>query len=520
MAKAITARMQGDDYQARFFWLQACRLFQPYTKVCHVAYELDRVKSFDDVVVTYSEPLCLERGDLVEADYFQVKFHVNQAGAFTCAAFIDPKFINATRVSLLQRLHAAQRAFAPNGTGCRLIIVSPWIVHPDDPLAVLVSNNGGEFHLDKLFDGTGDRSEMGRVRKLWRDHLGIGDDDLKTVLRPLRIYKNAPTLLAINEDLNRQLDALGFVPVALGQKVHPYDDLIKKLLAEGSNEFTRDILLTVTERESLRRCELTSAKNEVVPIGIRSFMRWAEHMEDETADMLCLVRFFDGRGVCNGRFWSDNIFPEVESFISKHSVSGKPSLLMLDTHSSVAFAAGYCLESKSGADIAPVQRTRAGKEIWHPQRLTTNDNCAGWSVTDTERRSEGNDVAVAISVTHDVTIDVKDYVERALPSAHRILACSIEPKPGLGSLRDANHALFLVEELASLLKRRPRDERAAALHIFASAPNAFMFFLGQMAKGFGPCTMYEYDFDSNALGAYQASISFPPRSEAIASPER
>ena len=48
-------------------------------------------------------------------------------------------------------------------------------------------------------------------------------------------------------------------------------------------------------------------------------------------------------------------------------------------------------------------------------------------------------------------------------------------------------------------------------HLRRAAPNAFMFFLGQLAKGFGPCTVYEYDFDTNAPGAYQASISFPPR---------
>src|SRR5215213_1958239 len=114
MANAITPRQQGDDYQARFFWLHACRLFQPHTKVARVGFELSRVKSFDDVVVTYAEPLCYERGDKIGADYFQVKFHVSQAGAFTCDALIDPKFINATSVSLLQRLRAAQLAFAPD----------------------------------------------------------------------------------------------------------------------------------------------------------------------------------------------------------------------------------------------------------------------------------------------------------------------------------------------------------------------------------------------------------------------
>lgn len=518
MAKAVIPRMQGDDYQARFFWLQACRLFQPYTKVCHVSYELDRIKSFDDVVVKYSEPLCLERGDLVEADYFQVKFHISQAGAFTCAAFIDPKFINAKSVSLLQRLHAAQKAFAPNGTGCRLIIVSPWIVHPDDPLSKLVSNNGGEFHLDRLFDQTGDRSEMGRVRKMWREHLSVVDDELKTVLRPLRIYKNAPTLVGISEDLNRQLDALGFLPVEAGQAVHPYDDLIKKLLAQGSNEFTSDSLMAVTERERLRRRDLAPPEKHLIPIGIRSFMRWAEHMEDETADMLCLVRYFDGRNVRDYRLWSDTIFRDVEKFISKHSVSGKPSLLMLDTHASIAFASGYSLGSKSGADITLVQRTRSAKEVWRTQTTTNGRNYAGWSVAEVDCHSQGHDIAVSISVTHDVDGDVRDYVERSLPNVRRIISCGVAPRPGPGSLVDGNHALMLAEDLASLVKHRSRDERAATLHIFAAAPNAFMFFLGQLAKGFGQCTMYEYDFDSNQLGAYQASISFPPRPEALASP--
>ena len=70
MPNPVIPRMQGDDYQARFFWLQACRLFQPYSKVCNVGYELRLVRAFDDVLVKYSQPLCLERGDLVQADYF------------------------------------------------------------------------------------------------------------------------------------------------------------------------------------------------------------------------------------------------------------------------------------------------------------------------------------------------------------------------------------------------------------------------------------------------------------------
>jgi len=507
MPNPVIPRMQGDDYQARFFWLQACRLFQPYSKVCNVGYELRLARAFDDVLVKYSQPLCLERGDLVQADYFQVKFHINQAGSFTCAAFSDPKFINATSISLLKRLYDAQTAFAQNGTGCRFIVVSPWAVHPDDPLAVLVSNNGGEFHLDKLFDGTGDRSEMGRVRKMWRDHLGVSDSELKVVLRPLRVYKDAPTLVRISEHLNRELHAFGFVPVDAGQTLHPYDDLIKKLLAQGRNEFTREELIAVTERERLRRCDYIPPLAQDAPIGIRSFMRWAEHMEDETEDMLCLLRHFDGRNIRDERLWSKCIFPEVEAFISKHSALNRPVLLMLDTHSSVAFAAGYCLGAKSGADFTPVQRTRSGKKVWRAEG--SSQHYAGWSIREIKGKSEGHEIGVAISVTHDIAVDVKDYLERSAQNVGRILLCNIEPRPSPSAVLDGNHALFLAEEIAVLLKQRSREERASRLHIFASAPNGLMFFLGQMGKAFGPCELYEYHFESNALGAYQASLSFP-----------
>ena len=53
MARAIAARNQGDDYQARWFWCQACRLFGTHTKVVRVAYEANNVKSFDDIVVYF-----------------------------------------------------------------------------------------------------------------------------------------------------------------------------------------------------------------------------------------------------------------------------------------------------------------------------------------------------------------------------------------------------------------------------------------------------------------------------------
>lgn len=104
MAKQIVARQQGDDYQARWFWLQACALLDDFTKVERVVHEDDALKSFDDVAVYY-------RDMPIKADFYQVKFHVTSNGALTGDSFCDPAFIGATTFSLLEKMKNAYYYF-------------------------------------------------------------------------------------------------------------------------------------------------------------------------------------------------------------------------------------------------------------------------------------------------------------------------------------------------------------------------------------------------------------------------
>ena len=52
MARAISARRHGDDFQARIFWLKAAALLDPDTPVISVSYETGP-KSFDDITLEY-----------------------------------------------------------------------------------------------------------------------------------------------------------------------------------------------------------------------------------------------------------------------------------------------------------------------------------------------------------------------------------------------------------------------------------------------------------------------------------
>ena len=128
-----------------------------------------------------------EGGNEVRSDFYQVKFHVTSAGAFSAETMMDPSFVNATTVSILQRLRDAQAVPRANGTGARFIIHSPWMVDPSDVLAIIHSQQDGELLLDKLFNATL-KSKLGKIRTRWQLHVGAQSNAvLRTMLMPLRI---------------------------------------------------------------------------------------------------------------------------------------------------------------------------------------------------------------------------------------------------------------------------------------------------------------------------------------------
>ncbi len=168
MVDAVMPRWHGDNYQARIFWENAFNLLLPNTCVVEVTFEADGPKAFDDVVVKYEPAIASSGPQRITADYHQVKWHVQTGGRFGYADLVDPEFIGAQSVSLLQRLQQARQT-APS-SAC-FTFLTTYRIKDDDPLGMLISGHDGSVLVERLFDGTTDRSRMGRVRKLWREHL-------------------------------------------------------------------------------------------------------------------------------------------------------------------------------------------------------------------------------------------------------------------------------------------------------------------------------------------------------------
>lgn len=84
-----------------------------------------------------------------------------------------------------------------------------WDIDQDDVLYKLISNVNSTFEIEKLFDGTTERSQMGKIRKKLGETLGIEEDELKCILKQIRIKSRQEKLDDLMDGLNRQLENQG-----------------------------------------------------------------------------------------------------------------------------------------------------------------------------------------------------------------------------------------------------------------------------------------------------------------------
>lgn len=245
-----------------------------------------------------------------------------------------------------------------------------------------------------------------------------------------------------------------------------------------------------------------------ISIAVTSFPRGAVHLEDKTM-CLSLVDKFDGRNLKSGYDWNNDIYPMLRDFLISNTKNEHAYQVFLDTHASLAFAAGYVLDSKSGINVFPIQKTAMnGTKLWDV-KLSSKKSYSNWSISHEELEENQFDTALILNVTRPIYKDVIEYIKENNLSIGRIINCT--PNEGGAtnfSIENGNHAATLANSIYSAIAQRSTVERRATLHIFAAAPNAFMFFLGQISRGFGKCVLYEYDFEQRDSCSYSESISF------------
>jgi len=502
MADAVVPRWHGDNYQARIFWENALNLLDPSTCVVEVTFEADGPKAFDDVVVKYDPPVARSGPERVPAEYHQVKWHVSGGGRFGFEDFIDPAFIGAASHSILERLRQGRQVAPP---GSRFTFITTDRIKDGDPLASLVSSNDKSILLERLFDGTTDASRMGKIRKLWREHLKLANDnELYSVLGGLRIIEGYRSLEELRSQINLKAKTVGLISCSDSQSDFRYDELARQLKVRKVNALTRNSLTALCQDEGLFAHRPTD-KDPFLPVAIRSFLGPAADIAGATpADTLLLTDEFRQRYLRDDRGWQQDVRPKVEAFLRAAVVKSARLRLILDAHASVAFLAGAVLHLKSGVDVELIQKGRIGARTWRADDGTAAQG-AHFNVTE-ERLGPASEIAVSIGISQPTEAQTRAYVAAHLPNVGRLVSFTLPAGPGQQSVAGGEHACRLAEEAFYTLRNLKAENPDATVHIFAACPNSFLFFLGQHFQGIAPCVVYEFDFDRQSNRSYQPSF--------------
>lgn len=508
MTQAVIARRDGDAFQARIFWLKAAKLLDAQGNIVRVGFE-SGPRGFDDVWVEFDprgapmdqfgQPLRFER--------FQCKWHTT-SGTYTYIDLTRPEYINATTKSLLQRAHGAFTVDRAANVRSRIRLLTNHRVDPTDTLHRLIKARSHTLRIDDLFAGKTARSAVGKMRKLWRDHLSVNDVELKEICSVLGFSFTAESLDDLRERMDEAFFYYGLRRIDMNGSATVYDDTAFQWAGQGRLEFDRVSFHAACKQEGLLEGQ---AKHSVL-FGVKSFEHAFDVLEDRCERVLDLVPEFDDRFIRDATAWRTTLQPALRSYLSSVAASGEPKVrLAVDVHTTLAFAAGAVLNTKSGRVVEIEQRT-PDRKVWTADDEPQSSDWPMWEFSTHDLHVEGNGIAVAVGLTHNVEPKVREHVRANLSGIRQLL----DAKPAGGasqrSVRCGRHADLLAESLVARVKlereRRP-GSLSERLHLYIAGPNGFTFFLGRHVQSLIPVTVYEFDFESERDGSYHESMSFP-----------
>lgn len=504
MAKAIAARRNGDEYQARVFWLKLLELrTNDYVK--SVTLESDRVSFVDDVVVSYSEPIKDQTTGKREVvcDFFQCKYHMTQNGAFTHENLIDPKFIN-NQNSMLKRLYDAYVELSEelHPDAYRLYIFSNWHWANQDPLAKHLH----EEAIRPTFYESGPRSAVGKARLKLATHLSISEEKLRAFLNTVR-FTLGKNLVDLARDMEPRLKLAGLKPIDPTVTHIPYDSLPWELFAQGRNSFDKTGFYQLIHEEKL----ITAPVTEHSEISIQSFAQFARRPTDLQVAHLNLLPLFDRRFPITDTYWKKEIPKEISAFMLDEKLMDipQPIHIFFDCHLSIAFFVGHLVSPKHRIQIIPTQKNGNHYTLWEQNAPDTNADL--WRFQTFGKIDE--EVILEISVTHHIQKQMQVYLSaEGYSELPHIRVASIN---GVGShaISGGTHAWQLGYQLAEQLRARI-PETCQTVHLFFAGPVALAYVLGHTLRHITPnIQLYEYDFEGQRGGrTYYPSlrISYQP----------
>ncbi|MGZ6661469.1 MAG: SAVED domain-containing protein [Solirubrobacteraceae bacterium] len=211
----------------------------------------------------------------------------------------------------------------------------------------------------------------------------------------------------------------------------------------------------------------------------------------ETANVILdWVDLFDGtdpatrRQLRHPREWNTKLKPELQKAVAEMRRQGFDDVLVAGLmRLPVAFAIGHYFSDVAGFAVS----TRQGSAIWSSRRdapiveVTREDS----------HIDQGSELAVGVSISNDLHADVDEYVRREGLPVGRIVHVQPAQGPGPAALADGSFAVGLARQVLLAVREAVRDESAARIHLFMTAPKGFALLLGNVWNRVPETVIYE-----------------------------
>jgi len=452
---ASGARLAGDDFQHFFTWLHALRLLRERDRLTKIEFEVDDAGNVDDLVIHR------QAGPPI---YHQIKFARDQRALITSEWFMTP--LRSGGKSLLQQFHESSRRLSRDGVPPEMALFTNRQIAGDE--AIFACLDGQTDKLTPRLRAATSGSGAGRALAAWAEHLRVSEEELLTLLDHLEVKAGMASLDELREScavlaeavgLRGDLDAMDLGCAEIRRRII---EGCRELDAEAVREIVREKALTAEARRG--SLLIQGIARHPFPEAATASVDWVALYEGNEAR--------ERRQVHDPGAWQQ-MREELHEAVERIRGEGHSDVLVDGAFRlSTAFLAGVELADVAGFSAAIRTREHG---LWE-----TSADAANVSIETTRHELDrGNDLAIGLSITGDLSADVLSYIESAgLPVSAFV---NLSPTDGSGrrALAGPEEARGLADAAFDEIRELTRDV-AGTVHLFQFGPVGAALLLGHL----------------------------------------
>ncbi len=480
LPSASGARLSGDDYQHILTWIHALKLLLAESGVTKIEFEADDAGHVDDLIVhrTGHPPL-----------YHQIKFVVQQKEPLTHAWFTTtPK---AKKKSPLQRFYESYTKLTPEGgPPPELALHTNRLPAPGDPMLQLVS--GEDWKLVPRLSVATPGSAAGKARREWAAHLGVGEDELLSMLSHFAIRSGRDALDGLREQCAWAMLAVGFRsdPAALLAAVGALRTLIRTGVRELDAEAVRNLASTLhlSGEEPRATLLVQSLLPDPWPETATASVDWVHLFDGEDA--------YSRRQLKDPSGWNGRLKRELTAAVEQIR---KARVTHVNVRGTMRLATGFFVGVQL-SEVAGFKVAATGREGEWTSTIPRHHATVEREWIDVDG---GDDLAAVIAVSQPIRDDVVSYIRAQGLSVGKLVVYS----PSGGASREAVGTPEAGVSLAAAISRALREDtssRRGRVHLFQSSPLPLAIMIGHLWNRMPATTVYE---DLGPGNGYAATFS-------------